>query len=172
MRKLLLQHNRAPGDIIVMSALVRDIAATQPNIQISVNTSVGEIWRHNPHVTTIPKGTPQENLETIKLDYGPAIQRVGNRNQHFLTGFYENFEEQTKIHIPLRYPRPDYHLSAEERNVPLVSGRYWVVLSGGKSDFTTKHWIYKRAQQVVNLLKTAGVYTVQLGGIQQTGAGK
>jgi hypothetical protein len=170
MRKLLLQHNRAPGDVLVMSALVRDIALAYPGqYQISVETSVGEIWRHNPHVIPTPKGDVQQDIEIHKLGYGQAINLVGSRNKHFLLGFYEDFERRFGVHVPLLYPRPDYHLSDEEKQTPLVSGRYWVMISGGKSDFITKHWVYKRSQQLVNVLRQASIYTVQVGAIGSSG---
>jgi hypothetical protein len=166
MRKLLLQHNRAPGDVLVMSALIRDIALAYPNqFQVSVETSVNEIWQQNPYVVPIPKGGVQKDVETFKLSYGDAINQVGSRNKHFLLGFHEDFEKKTGIHVPLLYPRPCYPLAQEEKLTPFVSSRYWVVLSGGKSDFTTKHWVYKRYQQLVNLLRQAGIYTVQLGAL-------
>lgn len=165
MRKLLLQHERAPGDVLVLSALVRDIHLAHPDkFQISVKTTAAELWRHNPHVIQ-----PTEDAEPFRMNYSHAINRVGIRNKHFLQGFYEDFERQLGVHVPLLYPRPDYHLSDEEKTVPLVSGRYWLVISGGKSDFITKHWVYKRWQQVINLLRGMGIYCVQVGAIGKGG---
>jgi hypothetical protein len=169
MRKLLLQHVRAPGDILVMTALVRDIVLTYPDqFEISVNTTAGEIWRNNPYTRFTKQDTTQTDVELIRLNYKDTIDQVGSRNKHFLFGFHENFEKQTGIRVPLLYPWPDYHLSEEEKTTPLVSGRYWVIISGGKSDFITKHWVYKRSQQVVNLLKQMDVHCVQIGAIGQS----
>ncbi len=168
MRKLQLEHKLAPGDVLVMSALVRDLALTyQDKLQTTVNTSCGELWRHNPH--TKWSDDVSADTEHIKLQYGETLKHVATSNKHFLLGFYEDFERQTGIHVPLLYPRPDYHLSEEEKQSPLVSGRYWVIVSGGKTDFTTKHWSYKRYQQVVNVLKSGGINCVQVGAIGYAG---
>lgn len=166
MRKLLLEHKRAPGDVLVMSALVRDIALTYPSqFSISVHTSAASIWQNNPHVTHVNDHQQQQDIEHFKLGYGDAINLVGTRNRHFLLGFYEDFERQTGISVPLLYPRPAYYLSEEERTVPLVSGRYWVLVAGGKSDFVTKHWLYKRWQQLVNILRGFELRFVQVGAV-------
>jgi ADP-heptose:LPS heptosyltransferase len=166
MRKLLLVHARAPGDILVMSALVRDIALTHSDkFEIYVHTTANELWRNNPYTSILTAAERQQDVEQLRLDYGPALNQVGTRNRHFLLGFHESFERQTGVHVPLLYPRPDYHLDDKEKHVPLVSGRYWVILSGGKSDFITKHWVYKRNQQVVNLLRGMGIHCVQLGAV-------
>lgn len=166
MRKFLLEHKRAPGDILVMSALVRDIALTYPNeCTVSVHTSIKAIWDNNPYLVESDTSDTRTDIEHIKLNYGDSLNLVNNRNKHFLTAFHEDFEEKSGLHVPLRYPRPDYHLSDEEKHVPLVSGRYWVIISGGKTDFVTKHWNYKRYQQVANILKQGGIHCVQLGAL-------
>ena len=168
MRKLILQHAKAPGDVLVMTALVRDIALTHPNqFQVYVDTTAKELWRHNPYASLCLKNQVQQDIEMFRLDYGPTLNTVSTKNRHFLCGFYDNFERQTGIQVPLLYPWPDYHLSDEERDVPLVSGRYWVIISGGKTDFITKHWIYKRSQQLVNVLRGMDLRFVQVGAVGQ-----
>jgi hypothetical protein len=169
MRRLLLEHKRAPGDVLVMSALVRDLALAHPGkFAVHVSTSADELWQHNPHAT-VYRPDEHQDLEHFKLGYGDALREVGVRNRHFVTAFHSDFERESKIHVPVLYPRPDYHLSDEERLTPPIGGRYWVVIAGGKSDFVTKHWIYKRWQQLVNVLRGFGLRFVQLGSVGTAG---
>ncbi len=168
MRNLILEHKRSPGDILVLSALIRDIMLTYPNqFRIALDTTVKEIWNHNPYVTPLSE-LPAVDVEHLRLSYGGALGLVGTTNKHFLLGFHDHFQELTGIRVPLLYPRPDYHLSADEIANPIVKGKYWVVVAGGKSDFITKHWSYKRWQQVVNILHTYGLNFVQVGGLGTT----
>lgn len=161
MRKFLLEHNCSPGDVAVLTALVRDINLTYPNqYSISVSTKCPDLWLNNPYVS--PK---EADSSHIKADYGHALNLLDKRKQHFLLSFHEDFEKKTGIHVPLLYPKPDIHLTEEEKKHPLISGRYWVIVAGGKSDVVTKHWIYKRHQQVVNILRGFGLHFVQVGAI-------
>ena len=161
MERLLLRHQRAPGDIIVMTALVRDLALTYPGkYHISVDTTFKDIWLNNPYIKPMPD---KKGAKIVNLTYGEYIRKAGYEKIHFLSAFHKNLFTQTNIKVPLLYPHPDLHISKEEQT-PIVSGRYWVVLGGGKNDFTTKHWVYDRYQQVVDVLREFKIPVVQLGG--------
>lgn len=160
-QKLLLGHYRAPGDTVVMTALVRDIAKAFPGqFEIAVDTSAMDLWRHNPYI--IP-GKPKD-AKFIKLEYGNGIRDQNFETVHFLPYFHRDFQKKTGLKVPVSEPFPDLHLSPDERKVPLVEGRYWALLSGGKSDFTAKVWHQDNFQGVVDRLRSAGLGVVQLGG--------
>lgn len=54
-RKLLLINLLSPGDIMMMTAAVRDLHRAHPGQFITdVYTSVGEIWENNPYITRLP----------------------------------------------------------------------------------------------------------------------
>ena len=163
MRRLVLSHGRAIGDIVTMTALVRDIALSRPGeFQVAVHTSFKDIWRHNPYLTR-HSAEDLKKAETLKLSYGSSIPRAAKEHIHFLTAWHDDFRSKSGVDIPLLHPKPDLHLSEEEKSARLVDGRYWVLLAGGKSDFTTKHWIYTRHQEVVNALRKCGLSIVQAG---------
>lgn len=162
MQKLILRHTRAPGDILVMTALVRDLALAHPGrFRVSVDTPATDIWRHNPYVVPI-----RENADgrVVTLSYGDYIPKAAREPIHFLTSFHSDFEAKVGVKVPLTHPTPDLHLTAEETAARHVPGRYWVVLAGGKLDFTTKHWVYARQQKVVDAIRGMGLGVVQLGG--------
>lgn len=167
-RKILLMHNRAPGDTLVLTGLVRDIALAHPGkFQIGVETSAMDLWRHNPHIVQFPKTGPKKardkDLQYIKIEYGKGIREQNYEPIHFLHYFHRDFEKQTGTKVVPQLPYPDLHLSETERSTAPIEGRYWVLLSGGKSDFTAKVWEVAKMQQVVVELGKLGLGVVQIG---------
>lgn len=160
--RLVLCHTRAPGDVVVMTALPRDIARAYPGkYLVDVETSHPEIWQNNPYLT--PGLSRELGVCRVRLDYGTCMPRESRPAVHFLTAFHTNLKFQTGLEVPLTEPKPDLHLGKEERQ-PLVSGRYWVVFSGGKHDFDTKWPVAARIQKVVTILRSFGIGFVQVGG--------
>lgn len=177
-RKIILGHERAPGDITVMTALIRDIALTHPGrFQIGVSTSCMDLWKNNPYVTNLgPMGggsrgklgtKPPKGVEYYKLTYGRGIRDQKYETVHFLNYFHRDFYNQAKVKVPLHYPWPDLHLSEQEKKTPLVNGRYWLFLSGGKSDFTAKVWDHRAWAATVGMLQDQGLQMVQTGAQHQ-----
>lgn len=167
-RKIILTHKRAPGDTLVLTGLVRDIALTHPGrFRIGVDTSAMDFWRDNPYVDYDLKREAKRRpagVEHIKINYGRGIRDQNYSSLHFLSYFHTDFERQCHVKVPLQLPYPDIHLSQEEQDTSLIEGRYWCVVSGGKSDFTAKVWDARRLQQVVFRLNDMGLGVVQVGG--------
>lgn len=165
MQRLILRHNRAPGDITVMTALPRDLARAHPGrFAVAVDTPYPDLWRNNPYLVPLRENA-SAGAKTVALSYGESIPLAGRGEKiHFLTAFHRDFEKKMGVAVPLTEPTPDLHLSAEEKAVKHVEGRYWVLLAGGKMDFTTKHYVYARHQKVIDVLRSVGLGVVQLGG--------
>jgi len=164
---LILVHGRAPGDIVAMTGLVRDIALTYPKqFAVTVATHHPPIWRNNPHivehykVNQVPRNT---NAWVLTLNYKAGLNEHKYRPLHFLAHWHENFNRSFKTDVKVHFPYPDLHLSAEEKASPPVSGRYWVVVSGGKADAPVKVWSGPYMQRVVDMLAERGITTVQIG---------
>lgn len=166
-RPLILRHFRALGDAVVLTALVRDLQLAYPGrYDVEVHTRWPAVWCHNPHVQTL--STLQRSRATIlDLDYlnGIRASRSGEK-VHFLTWFHREFREKTGIHVPLSLPRPDLHLTKQELQ-PFLNERYWVVVSGGKSDIVTKIWPLERWQEVIDAVAKHGIRFVQAGSTRQ-----
>lgn len=166
-RKFVLEHTRSPGDIIVMTACIRDIKRAYPDAQLYVATSAKDTWKHNPYVLPLPakvKGKQRfKGMTHLTLDYGPGIREQNYKTVHFLQYFHNDFEKKTGLQVPVTFPTPDLHLSAEEKATSLVSGRYWIVNAGGKSDYTTKVWHQTSFQKSINRLREHGLKFVQIG---------
>jgi ADP-heptose:LPS heptosyltransferase len=168
-KKYIFEFARAPGDVLMLTALVRDLKLSQPDTLINVQTPFPGLWRHNPYLSPISAG--ESGVQRIVFNKpksqaadAKAIGRSRRGEQlHYVTAFHRAFEERTGVHVPVLFPHPDLHLSSEEQNHPLLSGRYWVVVPGGKTDMTTKWWIDSRWQEVVDQLAERGIACVQEG---------
>lgn len=169
LRAVKLLHKCAPGDITVLTALVRDLKLTYGDellIGIHEKTHCPTLFHNNPHITPL---SALGRHRDISCDYGALYKKQKTEPIHFLSAFHRNFTEQTGLPVEVKFPYPDLHLSEYERNRPIVPGRYWIVISGGKFDFTIKVWATTYFQEVVSVLKTGfGIQCVQIGNV--TGA--
>jgi hypothetical protein len=163
-RKFIFTHDRAPGDTLVLTGFLRDLKLTYGDkVQFDCRVSAPDLLRHNPHITELRKTKRKVDIQTLALDYGRGIKAQNHETIHFLSEFHRDFERHTGLHVPVVHPYPDLHLSQEERDTPLVAGRYWVIISGGKDDFTIKVWGTEYFQRVVDVLRARGISIVQIG---------
>lgn len=170
-RKLILHCGLSPGDIVVMTAAVRELHHQYPGRFVTdVRTPCPEIWEGNPHVTPLADG--DADAEAIRCQY-PLIHESGRRPVHFLEGFCDDLARQ--LNLPTLRPtefRGDIYLSPDERQwigqVQEITGRptrYWLVNAGTKPDYTTKGWPWEHYQRVVNDLR-GRVQFVQVGAVE------
>jgi ADP-heptose:LPS heptosyltransferase/GT2 family glycosyltransferase len=169
MQTLLLEHRRGLGDVVLMTALVRDIALTYPGrFNIDVDTGWSRVWTNNPYIRSCD---PESKVTTdiVKLSWRDAsmtkshVTENGQLARRHILGWYHNcFERLTGIQVSPSKPYADIHLTATEK-LPIVSGRYWVIISGGKLDMPVKHWHFPRVQQTVDALLERGIHCVQVG---------
>jgi hypothetical protein len=165
-RKLILKFQMAPGDVSMLTSLVRDLKLTYGDkYLVDIRTNFPGIWRHNPYLTSLNESMPGVELVDLQRDcYLPAMKRAQRGERiHFVRAFHHTFELRTGIHVPLLFPRPDFHLTAQEKQEPLIAGRYWIVVPGGKTDMTNKIWLQDRWQAVVDRLRPWGLRFVQEG---------
>lgn len=169
-RRFILAHKRSPGDIVTMSALVRDIHLTHPGkYETDVQTTVMPVWDNNPYLTRLwnhDQHNPQlfqRNVETITCQYGKGITEQNSETIHFVPYWHRDFERQTGIKVKCHYPYGDLHLTEKEKSESPINGRYWLVMTGGKSDFTIKVWNTGFFQETANRLNNMGLGFVQSG---------
>lgn len=167
MRKLILRNFQSPGDIVMLTAAVRDLHRSYPGEFLTdVRTSCPALWLHNPHITPIADDDP--DAEVVDCHY-PLIHRSNTTPCHFLHGFTAYLNERLGLRIRVTDFKGDIHLGAEEREwfarVRAIGGEpepYWLLVSGGKFDFTTKWWDHARYQQVVDHFR-GRIQFVQVG---------
>lgn len=160
---LRLHFPLCPGDTLVGSSCLEALHTQHPGkYKTDVSGTAAEaIFENNPHVTRL------ENARTITMKY-PLIHQCNQRPIHFIEACTDYLGE--KLGIRLTPPtRPSLYLSDEEKGWMNqveqsfgYKGKYWVVCSGIKSDYTVKGWGHKNYQAVVN--KTQGeIQWVQVG---------
>src|SRR5437899_992131 len=114
MRKLILQCFLSPGDIVMLTAAVRDLHLNHPGkFATDVRTSAPEIWQHNPYLTKLDETDPE--VEVVACQY-PLINKSNKAPYHCLHGFARFLSDYLKIDIPLTAFKGDIHLSAAEKS--------------------------------------------------------
>lgn len=166
-RKLILTNFQSPGDIVVLTAAVRDLHHHHPGRFLTdVRTSCPDLWAHNPWLTPLADDDPE--VETIACEY-PLIHRSNQEPWHFLHGFVRFLAERLDVALDVIAFKGDIHLSDEEKSwfstVEEIKGRafpYWLIAAGGKTDYTIKWWDHGRYQRVVDHFRDA-IQFVQVG---------
>ena len=113
-RKLILKCGLSPGDIVMLTAAVRDLHRAAPGKFLTdVRTPCPALWEHNPHLTRIEDGDP--GAETIECHY-PLIHRSNESPYHFIHGFLPQFlSERLGLPIAPTEFKGDLHLSDREK---------------------------------------------------------
>lgn len=155
MRKLILRNGLSPGDIVMLTAAVRDLHRCYPHQFLTdVRTCCPALWKNNPYLTPLHENDPEVHL--LECDY-PLIGRSNQAPYHCLHGFVSFLNEQLGLHIQPSEFRGDIHLSLEEKSwvsqVQELTGEdtpFWIVVAGGKFDVTIKWWETSRYQRVID----------------------
>ena len=154
MRIIVTQHH-SPGDILMLTAAIRDIHKQYPNLFVTVvRVTIPELFDSNPYITSCK--IEDERTLVWEALY-PLIQKSNALNKHFVYAFHDHFERLTGLRVKMTAAKPDVHISSEEltwssRMWELFADDrpYWIIDAGRKSDFTTKHWEVARFQEVVD----------------------
>jgi ADP-heptose:LPS heptosyltransferase len=167
MQKLILVNYQSPGDVVMLTAAVRDLHRCHPDQFVTdVRTDCPELWENNPYLTPLDPDDPE--VRVLECHY-PLIQSANQRPVHFVHGFIEYLNDQLGLRIKPTRLAGDIHLSDEERSGPSpvaqilgVDAPYWLVVAGGKFDFTIKWWHFRRWQAVIDAYRDRLLF-VQLG---------
>jgi ADP-heptose:LPS heptosyltransferase len=167
MRQLILRNFQSPGDIVMLTAAVRDLHAAYPSEFVTdVRTPCPEIWENNPHVTPLREDDP--DVEIVDCEY-PLIHRSNDAPYHFIHGFIEYLNDRLGLSIRPTVFRGDIYVSPLEKTwfsqVEEIVGEalpFWIIVSGGKRDYTTKWWAHARFQEVVDRFRDRILF-VQVG---------
>jgi ADP-heptose:LPS heptosyltransferase len=175
MIELGLYNKQAPGDVLMMTCLIRDLNDQyKDEYRLKVDTVAPELWNNNPHLYS-PKFDRPEKVRHIKAGYSSSIQSSNQRRAHFASGFIQEFNEKMGTDIRLSELKPDLHLNENEalhlpnldelKELEDSSGNikpFWIIIAGGKQDFTTKIWDPDYYQELVDSLKDKITF-VQMG---------
>jgi len=154
-KKVIIKNFQSPGDLIMLTAAIRDLHIAHPGKFITdVRTPVNDLWEHNPYIKKLDEKDP--DVEIIKAEY-PLIHKSNSTPHHFIHGFRMFFEEKLNVKIPATLFKGDIHLTTEEKSwisqvdeITQENTKFWIIVSGGKLDFTAKWWDPQRWQEVVD----------------------
>ncbi|MCJ8331829.1 MAG: ADP-heptose--LPS heptosyltransferase, partial [Lentisphaeria bacterium] len=164
--KLLIKCYQSPGDILLLSAAIRDLHISYPNKFITdVRTPCVNIFENSPYITALDDDDP----DCILLDAGyPLIHQSNQGSHHFIHGFRMDLEEKLGIPIKAGDMKGDIHLTDTEKGwisqIKEIEGNdipFWIIDAGSKSDYTAKQWEIARFQELVYQLPE--ITFVQIG---------
>ena len=155
-RKLILTCPLSPGDVVMLTAAVRDLHLAHPGAFVTdVRTPAGQLWENNPYLTPLADGDPEAEVVPMRYD---LIHESNEGAHHYIHGYARHLEAVLGVRVPVTRFRGDIHLAADEKawlsqvqEEPIGwDGPFWIMVAGGKYDFTAKWWHPDRYQQVVD----------------------
>lgn len=166
MRAIKLHYWQSPGDTLVSTAALECLHKQHPGAFLTDVSGVGtsEIFENNPWVTRL------SDAETIKMEY-PLIHECGSRPVSFLQGYTDFLADKLGVKLVCSVRKPYLYLSDPEKSwMSQVAekgykGRFFLISSGGKRDFTCKGWGHDRYQAVVDQLQ-GRVQFAQVGSLE------
>lgn len=167
MRKLVLKNPQSPGDIVMLTAAVRDLHRAHPGeFLVDVRTSCPDLWLNNPNLTALADDDP--GVDVVECHY-PLIHQSNRTPVHFLHAFPAFLNERLGLNIRVTDFRGDIHISELEKHwldaATALEGPvppFWLIVSGGKFDYTIKWWDPVRYQEVVDAFR-GRIAFVQVG---------
>jgi len=139
----------------MLTAAVRDLHLTYPDQFLTdVRTSCPAIWENNPYLT--PLRDDDASVEIVDCHY-PLINQSNSAPYHFIHGFIAYLNERLGLCIRPTAFRGDIHISPLEKTwfsqveeIVHWPMPFWIVVAGGKRDYTIKWWHPLRFQQVID----------------------
>jgi len=156
-----------PGDIVLLTAAVRDVMAAYPGrFAFDVRTTAAGLWQHFPGLAAFRE--EQRGVEPVEISL-PSTHLCNERPMHLLQWMLEEVNGKLGTRATCRAFHGEVHLSPEERrrSGPLRGPGgmvipYWLIVAGGKPDHTIKWWSAPRYQEVVDRLR-GRIQFVQVG---------
>jgi len=138
----------------MLTAAVRDLHKSHPGEYLTdVRTSATQLWENNPYITPLKEN--DDDVEVIKCEY-PLINQSNEGQYHFIHGYRKFLEERLNIAIKPTKFKGDVYISALEKSwysqvqeITREYTKFWLIVSGGKLDYTCKWLDSNRLQQVV-----------------------
>jgi hypothetical protein len=166
--KIILKNHQSPGDLLMLTATVRDLHLSHPGKYITdVRTPFPALWENSPYIKNLSDNDP--DVKTIEMNY-PIIHESNEGAYHFIHGFTRYLEDQLEIKIKVHKFWGDIYFSRAERSwVSMIQEHYtkedtpfWLICTGGKTDYSAKWWIPEYAQEVVDYFE-GKIQFVQFG---------
>ncbi len=162
--KIRLHFPLCPGDTLVGTTAIECLHNQHPGKFLTdvSGTAVDAIFENNPHITKL------DNAEKITMNY-PLINQCNQRNIHFVEAYVHYLADKLNVKIECTYNKPFLYLSDKEKKwinqveeIANYKGKFWLICSGNKNDYTVKSWGHHNYQSVVDALY-GEIQFVQIG---------
>src|ERR1044071_5053563 len=111
MRKLILRNFLSPGDIVMLTAAVRDLHLCYPGQFLTdIRTSCPPLWENNPYLTPLTDDDPDASIVECET---PLINKSNRVPYHYVHGFISFLNDRLGLSIQPTAFRGDIHLSAQ-----------------------------------------------------------
>lgn len=169
-QKLLLRCHFTLGDVVLLTAAVRDLHHAWPGrFTTDVRSGFPAVWENNPYLERLGEHDPP--VRVIDCDV-PLVHESNRAARHVLHGFIEFLRSRLAVDFHLTTCQGDIYLSEEERTAPPILARltgrevpYWLINAGGKHDCTIKWWDPARYQAIVDHFRDR-IQFVQVGSLE------
>jgi ADP-heptose:LPS heptosyltransferase len=166
-QRIILRSFLSPGDILMLTAAVRDLHRCCPDqFIIDVRTPCDALWENNPHLTSLNEY--DVNVKMIDCEY-PLVHQSNQRPFHFIHGYAHFLRKELGEDVVSSDFCGDLHLSDSETKCPFLNDAHnpdglpvWIICAGGKFDYTIKWWHWRKYQEVINHFKDKILF-VQVG---------
>src|SRR4051812_247484 len=112
-KRLILRNFQSPGDIVMLTAAVRDLHRCYPGRYVTdVRTPCPAIWENNPYLTPLEEEDPR--VRVLDCEY-PLVHQSNRQPVHFLHGFIAFLNDTLGLRISITEFKGDIHLAATER---------------------------------------------------------
>src|ERR1700733_13220877 len=110
MREVILTNFQSPGDIVMLTAAIRDLHLSYPGeFRTDVRSPCPPIWENNPYLTGLT------GVQTIDCQY-PLIHSSNQEPWHFLHAFIDFLNRRLGLSIRPTAFKGDIHLSNVEKS--------------------------------------------------------
>jgi ADP-heptose:LPS heptosyltransferase len=147
---LALINDRAPGDVICMTAVLRELHRNYPGrFRTVVQTRFPEIWQGNPYAAS-----DAEIVQPRRIDWDWREGSKGETNRHFSQCWRDALAEKIGLPIPMASICGDLYLTEAEMRWPadlLGDGprSFGLINAGVRPECRTKGWGIENYQAIL-----------------------
>src|SRR5690349_18080041 len=114
--RLILRSHFALGDIVLLTAAVRDLHRCYPGAFVTdIRSGYPDLWLNNPHVQRLDPATA--GVTQLDLEY-PLINFSNHVPYHAIHGYIDALNEKLGLDVHGTEFKGDIHLSEAERTAP------------------------------------------------------
>lgn len=153
------------GDGVALTGVVHAYRAARPSEPIDVVVAHPALWDHNPDVTSVDLWLPQVHggQRTFPQLDGDGMRQCAG--QHITQWMARTLGVEPP---PLRAVRPYVYLTPAERRLTAGLDRYVTINAESAQWTVNRDWPLARWAQLVYALRTAGIFTIQIGSIKDS----